>query len=40
MMFKLGVHAKKRWRRLNGYENIIHLIQGKKFIDGIMQEAA
>ena len=40
MMFKLGTHAEKRWRRLNGHEQIIHILQGKKFIDGIMQEAA
>ena len=40
MMFKLGIHAEKRWRRLNGHQQIINLLQGKKFIDGIMQEAA
>jgi putative transposase len=40
MMFKLGTHAEKRWRRLNGHEQIIHLLAGKKFVDGIMQEAA
>jgi len=40
MMFKLGTNAEKRWRRLNGHEQIIHLLQGKKFTDGIMQEAA
>ena len=40
MMFKLGVHAEKRWRRLNGHEQILQLTQGKKFVDGIMQEGA
>ena len=40
MMFKLGQHAEKRWRRLNGHKEIIHLIQGVKFVDGIKQEAA
>lgn len=40
MMFKLGVHAEKRWRRLNGRHQILQLTQGKKFIDGIMQEDA
>lgn len=40
MMFKLGTHAEKRWRRLNGHEQIVHLISGTKFIDGIGQEAA
>jgi transposase-like protein len=38
MMFKLAQAAHKRWRRLNGH--IVHLIEGKKFIDGIMQDAA
>ena len=40
MMFKLGIHAEKRWRRLNGHEQIIHLLEGKNFVDGIMQDAA
>ena len=40
MMFKLGKSAEKRWRRLNGHKKIIPLIQGIKFTDGIMQEAA
>ena len=40
MMFKLGTNAQRRWRRLNGYEQIIHLLEEKTFIDGIMQEAA
>jgi putative transposase len=40
MMFKLGVHAEKRWRKLNGHERIIQLLEGRKFVDGIMQEAA
>ena len=40
MMYKLGRNAERRWRRLNGHKHIIHLLEGKKFIDGIMQEAA
>ena len=40
MMFKLGIHAEKRWRRLNGHEQIVHLLEGKKFVNGIMQDAA
>ena len=40
MMFKLGKSAEKRWRRLNGYQKIIPLIQGIIFSDGIMQEVA
>jgi transposase-like protein len=40
MMFKLGLSAQKKWRRLCGYQQLTPLIQGIKFIDGIMQEAA
>ena len=40
MMFKLAHAAQKRWRRLNGHHHIVHLLEGKKFIDGIMQDAA
>lgn len=40
MMFKLAQSAQKRWRRLNGHQHIVHLIEGKKFIDGILQDAA
>jgi len=40
MMFKLAQAAQKRWRRLNGHAHIAHLLQGKTFVDGIMQDAA
>jgi transposase-like protein len=40
MMFKLAQAAQKRWRRLNGHAHIIHLLEGKSFIDGVMQDAA
>ena len=40
MMFKLAQSAEKRWRRLDGHEHIVPLLQGKLFIDGIMQDAA
>jgi putative transposase len=40
MMFKLARMAEKRWRRLNGHQHIIHLLQGKLFIDGLLQDAA
>jgi transposase-like protein len=40
MMFKLAQSAQKRWRRLNGHQHIVHLLEGKKFIDGILQDAA
>jgi putative transposase len=40
MMFKLARMAEKRWRRLNGHQHILHLLQGKLFIDGLLQDAA
>jgi len=40
MMFKLAQSAQKRWRRLNGHELILPLLQGKIFQDGIRQDAA
>lgn len=40
MMFKLGKSAEKRWRRLNGHQQITLLLQGKKFVDGVQQVAA
>lgn len=40
MMFKLAQAAQKRWRRLNGHQHIVHLLEGKTFIDGIKQDAA
>lgn len=40
MMFKLAQAAQKRWRRLNGHQHIVHLLEGKKFVNGVMQDAA
>jgi len=40
MMFKLAQSAEKRWRRLNGHQQIIHLLTGKTFKDGLLQDAA
>ena len=40
MMFKLAQSAEKHWRRLNGHEQIVLLLQGKTFTDGILQHAA
>ena len=38
MVFKLADIAQKRWRRLKGYERILQLVAGDKFVDGIHQE--
>jgi putative transposase len=40
MMFKLAQSAEKRWKRLRAHETIIHVIEGRSFTDGIMQETA
>lgn len=40
MMFKLAQSDQKKWRRLNGHEKIVSLIQGKKFVNGVLQKAA
>jgi transposase-like protein len=40
MMFKLAQSAQKRWRRLNGHEKLAFVINGKKFTDGELQDAA
>jgi putative transposase len=40
MMFKLAQAAEKRWRRLNGQEQLDSLLQGRVFVDGVLQEAA
>ncbi len=40
MVFQLARRAEKHWRRLNGYQHIIHLINNAVYKDGIMQKAA
>lgn len=40
MMFKLAQSAEKRWRRLNGHQQIVYLLAGKTFKDGTLQDAA
>jgi len=40
MMFKLAQSAEKRWRRLNGHEQLVPLLEGRSFLDGILQPAA
>lgn len=38
MMFKLAQSASMKWRRLRGYEQIIHVIEGRTFKDGEIQQ--
>ena len=40
MMFKLAQSAEKKWRRLRGFQLIMHLVQGRTFKDGLLQEHA
>jgi putative transposase len=40
MMFKLAGPSSKKERRLRGYEQFTHVIHGKLFIDGTLQEYA
>lgn len=40
MVFKLGLEAEKRWRRLNGHQLIAKVIEGVKFVDGELEKAA
>jgi len=40
MMFKLAQAAQKGWRRLNGHEHLVTLLQGRVFVDGVLQDAA
>ena len=35
MMFKLGLCAEKKWRRLRGFDYLTKVITGVKFKDGI-----
>ena len=40
MVFKLGLEAEKRWRKLNGQQMIAKVIEGVRFVDGEIEEAA
>ena len=40
MVFKLGLAAEKRWRRLNGSALLPDVIRGVRFVDGIKELAA
>ena len=37
MMFKLGMCAEKRWRRLRGFDYLKKVIRGVNFKDGVEQ---
>ncbi len=40
MVFKLALEAEKTWRRLAGHKQIELVMQGRRFVDGELREAA
>jgi transposase-like protein len=40
MVFKLALEAEKTWRRLTGHKQIALVMQGRRFVDGELQQAA
>lgn len=40
MIWKLAMEAQKTWRRLMGYQALPFVIEGRRFIDGELEEAA
>jgi len=40
MVWKLAMEAQKTWRRLMGYEKIALVMEGRRFVDGELKEAA
>lgn len=40
MVFKLVQAAQKRWHKLRGSDRILDLVQGRLFVNGLLQEAA
>ena len=40
MVFKLAKEAERHWRKLNGSELLAKVVEGTRFIDGVMDKAA
>jgi len=40
MFYKLAKSAEKRWRKLNGHDQIPDVIAGVRFTGGVKQQAA
>ena len=40
MVFKLMQEAQKSWRRLDDWENLTLVFEGRRFVDGVLQEDA
>ena len=37
MMFKLGLCAEKRWRKIKGFNHLALVLEGKTFKDGVLE---
>ncbi|MBN2402315.1 MAG: hypothetical protein JXN64_07925 [Spirochaetes bacterium] len=40
MVFKLVLSAEKKWQRINCRKKILLVMEGRKFEDGVLQDAA
>jgi putative transposase len=40
MVYKLVLEAEKHWQRINRHELLLKLLEGAKFVDGVMHQAA
>jgi hypothetical protein len=40
MVFKLMQEAQKNWRRLDDWEKLTLVLEGHRFVDGVVQEDA
>ena len=40
MVYKLAREAEKHWRRLNGHQLLAKVIEGVKFVDGVIEDKA
>jgi len=38
MTFKLGLEAQKHWRRLNGSQQIAKILEGRRFVNGVLED--
>jgi len=38
MVYKLALEASRTWKRLKGYKFILKVLEGKKFVNGELEE--
>ena len=39
MIFKLGLCAEKKWRKIRGFKHLATILEGRTFKDGILDES-